>query len=80
MIDEFEIDPNIFRNAIDKKLFQGPENKRPWRVLQKQASSGEMSWEIEIIKPDGSIRQFPLPDGKLATAYTWLEENKVLFE
>jgi hypothetical protein len=76
MFDELKIDSSIFREAIDKKLFQGPEHERPWRVLQEQAPGGEISWEIEVKDKDGSTRQFPFPDGELATVLAWLERNK----
>jgi hypothetical protein len=77
VFDEFKIDPNLFRDAVDQKLFQSPDRKRNWRVYEVQSSDGP-SWVIEIDAKDGSSNCFPLADGDWPTVYQWLVEHKTL--
>jgi hypothetical protein len=77
LFDEGGVDPTIFRDAVDQKLFQSPDRKRNWHVWEVQNSEGH-SWMIEIDLKDGSSKRFPLADGEWPTVYQWLLEHKVL--
>jgi hypothetical protein len=77
MFDEFKIDPSLFRDAVDQKLFQSSDRKRHWHVFEVHNSDGP-SWVIEIDVKDGSSNRFPLADGEWPTVYQWLVEHKAL--
>jgi hypothetical protein len=77
LFDEGGVNPTIFRDAVDQKLFQSPDRKRIWHVYEVQNSKGP-SWVIEIDANDGSSNRFPLADGEWPTVYQWLLEHKPL--
>jgi hypothetical protein len=79
VFDEINLDPSLFRDAVDQKLFQSPDRKRNWHVFEVQSSDGP-SWVIEIDVKDGSSKRFPLADGNWPTVYQWLVEHKDLLK
>jgi hypothetical protein len=77
LFDKGGVDPTIFRDAVDQRLFQSQHRKRDWRVYEVHNSDGP-SWRIEVSANDGSLNCFPLSDGDWPTVYQWLVENKAL--